>query len=104
MSAVERGAGRRLYAWLPPILNRAAQHGCLDEDVETGDPVVCEDCYVTPPEATPCSSCTDPAELTTCPLDDGERCTPCHLADCAACQADLADQAAAEARFDGKWC
>ena len=53
---------------------------------------------------TPCASCTDPAELTTCPLDDGERCTPCHLAECAACQADLADQAAAEARFDGKWC
>ena len=53
---------------------------------------------------TPCTDCTDPAELTTCPLDDGERCTPCHLADCAACQADLADQAAAEARFDGRWC
>ena len=51
-----------------------------------------------------CASCADPAELTTCPLDDGERCTPCHLANCAACQADLADQAAAEARFDGRWC
>lgn len=32
------------YAWLPHILDRAAEHGCLDEDVETGDPIVCEDC------------------------------------------------------------
>jgi hypothetical protein len=32
------------YAWHPPILERAAEHGCLDEDVETGDPIVCAEC------------------------------------------------------------
>ena len=34
----------RYLAWEPTILNRAAEHGCLGEDVETGDPVVCGAC------------------------------------------------------------
>ena len=34
----------RFLAWDAPTLERAAEHGCLDENVETGDPVVCGAC------------------------------------------------------------
>jgi len=47
--SAENDAGRRFYAWHPPILERAAEHGCLDEDVNTGDPVVCSECSDIPP-------------------------------------------------------
>lgn len=32
------------FAWHAPILDRAAFHGCLTEDVETGDPLACGEC------------------------------------------------------------
>ena len=32
------------YAWDADTLARADEHGCLDEDVVTGDPVVCAGC------------------------------------------------------------
>ncbi|MDN4174719.1 hypothetical protein QWY28_17290 [Nocardioides sp. SOB77] len=34
----------RVHAWHEPTLERASRHGCLDEDVETGSPVVCGAC------------------------------------------------------------
>ena len=32
------------YAYDESTLDRAEAHGCLDEDVETGDPIVCALC------------------------------------------------------------
>lgn len=40
------------YTYDRPTLDRADQHGCLDEDVETGDPIVCAECVNPPPEET----------------------------------------------------
>jgi len=34
----------RFLAWDPPTLDLAAEHGCLDESIETGDPLVCARC------------------------------------------------------------
>ena len=43
----------RYPAWDTPTLDRAAEHGCLDEDVATGDPTVCLTCMLDdPPIAT----------------------------------------------------
>lgn len=40
---VEFGGGG-YYAYDQPTLDRADLHGCLDEDVNTGDPLVCREC------------------------------------------------------------
>lgn len=32
------------YAYDAPTLERADAHGCLGEDVATGDPIVCGEC------------------------------------------------------------
>lgn len=37
-------SARYYTVWDEPTLALAAEHGCLDEDVHTGDPVVCADC------------------------------------------------------------
>lgn len=39
----------RYLAWDSITLNRAAEHGCLDENVETGDPTACASCVAYPP-------------------------------------------------------
>lgn len=36
--------GGGYYAYDGPTLDRADAHGCLDEDVNTGDPLVCREC------------------------------------------------------------
>jgi hypothetical protein len=40
------------YAYDETTLARAEVHGCLDEDVSTGDPVVCRECAY--PDEVPC--------------------------------------------------
>jgi hypothetical protein len=42
--------GGGYYAYDQPTLDRAALHGCLDEDVNTGDPLVCRECRFPPGE------------------------------------------------------
>lgn len=42
--------GGGYYAYDEPTLARAALHGCLDEDVNTGDPLVCRGCAYPPGE------------------------------------------------------
>lgn len=42
--AVENEAPELFYAWHPPALDLAAEHGCLDEDIETGDSLACGAC------------------------------------------------------------
>lgn len=44
--------GGGYYAYDLPTLERAADHNCLDEDVNTGDPLVCRECAF-PPEVSP---------------------------------------------------
>lgn len=41
------GAGP-FYAYDHPTIERADLHGCLDEDVETGAPIVCAACSTSP--------------------------------------------------------
>jgi len=38
----------RYLAWDSATLDRAAEHGCLDENIETGDPTVCAGCVTSP--------------------------------------------------------
>jgi hypothetical protein len=40
--------GGGYYAHDQPTLDRAALHGCLDEDTNTGDPLVCRECAFPP--------------------------------------------------------
>ena len=40
--------GGGYYAFDQPTLERAAEHGCLDEDVNTGNPLVCRACAFPP--------------------------------------------------------
>lgn len=42
--------GGGYYAYDQPTLDRAELHGCLDEDVNTGDPLVCRECAFPPEE------------------------------------------------------
>lgn len=36
------------YVYDDATITRAAAHGCLDEDVETGDPIACAACVIPP--------------------------------------------------------
>lgn len=38
------------YVYDTPTIERAMEHGCLDEDVETGDPIACATCVFSPAE------------------------------------------------------
>jgi hypothetical protein len=48
MSEPGEFGGGGYYAYDEPTLGRAAEHGCLDEDVNTGDPLVCRECAFPP--------------------------------------------------------
>lgn len=47
-AAHETFGGGGYYAYDEPTLTRADLHGCLDEDVNTGDPLVCRECAFPP--------------------------------------------------------
>lgn len=52
----------------------------------------------------PCPICGDDAEPADCPDRSGwDDHGVCCIGNCQVCSADLADQAAAESRFDGRW-
>ena len=36
------------YVYDNPAIERAVLHGCLDEDVETGDSIACRECVIPP--------------------------------------------------------
>jgi hypothetical protein len=47
--------GGGYYAYDAPTLDRAAGHGCLDEHVNTGDPLVCRECAFPPARRCTCT-------------------------------------------------